>query len=392
MTAYTAKGTELLSRARELVPTLRNRAAEAEKLRSIPPESIADLRRAGLFRTLQPAVLGGYELPLDEAVLITATVAEGCGSTGWIQGIFSDHCATLGMFDGQAQKDVWEKSPDSLISSGFQPVGKAVRVKGGYRLSGRWPFSSGCDHADWALVRSFVPSAVDTEAPELHMFLVPKTDYTIIDNWHVMGMSGTGSKDFELRGEVFVPAHRALGNKAMANGTGPGSAFNGGALYRLPRHATVPFSLAAPLIGMAERALQILLQGLRERPSAGPRAMAEGAIHAHIASAAAEIDAARALMLRDCREAMEIVERGGELTLEQRARNRRDIAYAARQCTRALDRLFSAAGARSIFLESEAQRLLRDIHAAGQHMALNWDVAGASYARVMCGLPPGLEL
>jgi 3-hydroxy-9,10-secoandrosta-1,3,5(10)-triene-9,17-dione monooxygenase len=97
-------------------------------------------------------------------------------------------------------------------------------------------------------------------------------------------------------------------------------------------------------------------------------------------------------MLRDCREAMEIVERGGELTLEQRARNRRDIAYVAQQCTSALDRLFAAAGARSIYLDSDAQRLLRDVHAVGQHMALNWDVAGSNYTRVMCGLPSGLDL
>src|SRR6185295_13726841 len=198
MTAFTAKGTALLSRARELVPTLRKRAADAEKLRRIPEETIADLRGAGLFRTLQPAVLGGHELPLDEAVLITATIAEGCGSTGWVQGIYSDHCATLGMFDGRAQQDVWGASPDSLISSGFQPVGRAVPVEGGYRLSGRWPFSSGCDHADWALIRSFAPAAVATEPPELYMFLVPRTDYTIVDNWHVMGMNATGSKDFEL--------------------------------------------------------------------------------------------------------------------------------------------------------------------------------------------------
>jgi 3-hydroxy-9,10-secoandrosta-1,3,5(10)-triene-9,17-dione monooxygenase len=242
------------------------------------------------------------------------------------------------------------------------------------------------------LVRSFVPPATGVEAPELYMFLVPKTDYTIIDTWHVMGMSATGSKDFELKGEVFVPAHRALSNKALGNGTGPGSAFNGGALYRLPRHATVPFSLAAPLIGMAGRALQILLEGMRGRPATGPRAVGEGAVHARVAASAVEIDAARALMLRDCREAMEIVQRGGHLSMEERARNRRDIAYVARQCTRALDRLFAAAGARSIFLDSEAQRLLRDIHAAGQHMALNWDVAGSNYARVMCGLPSGLEL
>jgi alkylation response protein AidB-like acyl-CoA dehydrogenase len=392
MTAFTAEGAELLSRARELVPTFRKRAAEAEKLRRIPPESIEDLRKAGLFRTLQPAVLGGYELPLAEAVLITATVAEGCGSTGWVQGIYSDHCATLGMFDGQAQKDVWGASPDSLISSGFMPTGKAVRVDGGYRLNGRWPFSSGCDYADWALVRSFVPAAVDTDSAELYMFLVPKTDYTIIDNWFVMGMSATGSKDFQLKDEVFVPEHRALSNKDLTNGTGPGSEFNGGALYRLPRNSTVPFSLAAPLIGIAERALQTFVQSMRERSSGDRRAAQEGAIHMRVAHAAAEIDAARALMLRDCREAMEIVQRGKRLSIEQRARNRRDIAYVAYQCTRALDRLFASAGGRNIYLDSEAQRLLRDIHAAGQHIALSWDVAGSTYGRVMFGLPPGTDL
>jgi alkylation response protein AidB-like acyl-CoA dehydrogenase len=391
-TSLTPKGAELLARARDLEPTLRKRAAEAEQLRRIPPESIDDLRKAGLFRTLQPAVLGGYELPLDEAVLITATVAEGCGSTGWVQGVYSDHCATLGMFDGQAQKDVWGRSPDSLISSGFAPTGKAVRVDGGYRLRGRWSFSSGCDYADWALVRSFVPAVVDTDPDELYMFLVPKTDYSIFDTWFVMGMSATGSKDFQTNGEVFVPEHRALSNKDLTNGTGPGSEFNGGALYRLPRHATVPYSLAAPVIGIAERGLQNFIQGMRERSSGDRRAAPEGAIHMRVANSAAEIDAARQLMLRDCREAMEIVGRGQRLSIEQRARNRRDMAYVAYRCTRALDRLFASAGGRNIYLDSEAQRLLRDIHAAGQHITLSWDVAGSAYGRVMFGLPPGHDL
>ena len=392
MTAITPEGAELLARARELAPLFRSRAADAEKLRRIPAESIDDLRRAGLFRTLVPAVLGGYQLPLDEAVLITATIAEGCASTGWVQGIFADHCATLGMFDGQAQKDVWGVSPDSRISSGFQPAGKAVRTDGGYRLSGRWPFSSGCDYADWMLVRSFVPADRDTEPPELCMFLVPRSDCTIIDNWFVMGMSATGSKDFQLKDEVFVPAHRALSNQALANGTGPGAAFNGGALYRLPRNATVPFCLAAPMIGIAQQALHTFVQRMRARPSDDRRAAQEGAVHMRVAQSSAEIDAARTVMLRDCREAMEIVERGERLSVEQRARNRRDIAYVAFQCTRALDRLFASSGAGSIFLDNEAQRLLRDIHAIGQHIALSWDVAGSTYGRVMFGLPPGGDL
>jgi len=391
-TAVTARGSQLLSRARELAPVFRARAAEAEKARRIPRESIDDLRESGLLRTLQPEVLGGHELPLDEAVLITATVAEGCGSTGWIQGIFSDHCATLGMFDGRAQHDVWGVSRDSLVASGFLPAGKAIRVDGGFRLSGRWPFSSGCDHADWALVRSFVPGVLQSEPPELRMFLVPKSDYAIIDSWHVMGMSGTGSNDFELKGEVFVPERRTLSDRYLRSGTGPGSAFNGGALYRLPRHATVPFSLAAPLVGMAERALQLIVQNMRERSAGERRAVHEGAIHIRVAESAAEIDAARALMLRDCREAMEIARQDGQMSLDLRARNRRDIAYVASTCTRALDRLYAAAGAKSIFLHGEVQRLLRDIHAASQHMALNWDVAGTNWSRVAAGLPPGQDL
>jgi 3-hydroxy-9,10-secoandrosta-1,3,5(10)-triene-9,17-dione monooxygenase len=224
------------------------------------------------------------------------------------------------------------------------------------------------------------------------MFLVPKADYAVIDTWHVMGMSATGSKDFELNGEVFVPEHRALADRDLRNGTGPGSAFNGGALYRLPRHATVPFSLAAPLMGMAERALQIVVGSLREA-SGGPRRSAgEAAMHLRVAESAVEIDAARALMLRDCREAMESVRRGRAMSVEERARNRRDIAFVATQCTRALDRLYAAGGARSVFLENELQRLLRDVHAAGQHMALSWDVAGSVYGRVACGLQPGLDL
>ncbi len=391
-TARTVKGGELLSLARELAPTLRERAAQAEQLRCIPPESIDDLRKAGLFRALQPAVLGGHELPLDEAVLITATLAEGCGSTGWVQGVYSDHCATLGMFDGQAQKDVWGESPDSLISSGFMPTGKAVRADGGYWLSGRWAFSSGCDYADWALVRSFVPATSSTDPPELYMLLVPRTDYTIIDTWFVMGMNATGSKDFQLNGEVFVPEHRAIRNKDLAAGTGPGSEFNSGALYRLPRMATVPFSLAAPMIGIAERALQTIIEAMRKRSSDDRRTAAEGATHARVATSAAQIDAARALMLRDCREAMDIINRGGQLTLEQRARNRRDIAYVAYQCTKAVDRLFASAGGSNIYLAGEAQRLLRDIHAAGQHISLSWDVAATTYGRVAFGLPPGQEI
>ena len=142
----------------------------------------------------------------------------------------------------------------------------------------------------------------------------------------------------------------------------------------------------------AARGVQTIIEGMRKRSSDDRRTAAEGATHARVATSAAEIDAARALMLRDCREAMETINRGGQLTLEQRARNRRDIAYVAYQCTQAVDRLFASAGGSNIYLASEAQRLLRDIHAAGQHISFSWDVAATTYGRVAFGLPPGQEV
>jgi len=200
---------ELLARAEALVPVLRERAPRAEQLRRLPDETIADLHESGLFRMLQPTRVGGSELPYRALFELTAIIGQGCGSTAWVLANLAAHHWLLGMWHPEAQEEIWGQSPDSLISSALIfPRGRARRVEGGYRLSGRWPFSSGVDPSTWNMFGAVV-SDEETGENEPRMFLVPASDYSVIDTWQVIGLAGTGSKDVE-GADVFVPAYRTL--------------------------------------------------------------------------------------------------------------------------------------------------------------------------------------
>src|ERR1051325_4522192 len=144
---------ELMARAEALVPVLRERESQAEELRRLPDETIEDLHRTGLFRILQPRRVGGSELPFRSIVELVSVIGRGSGSTAWVLANLAAHHWMLAMFPKQAQDEVWGQSPDNLIGSALIfPRGRAHRVEGGYRLSGRWPFSSGVDPSSWNLI------------------------------------------------------------------------------------------------------------------------------------------------------------------------------------------------------------------------------------------------
>src|SRR5688572_10535982 len=197
---------ELVGRARALIPTLRERAHRADELRRIPEETIADFEQAGFFRMLQPVRWGGFEVDPKTFFEVQRTVARGCASSAWVLGVVGVHAWQLALFEEQAQKDVWGDDSRTLISSSYAPTGTIERADGGFRVSGRWSFSSGCDHADWVFLGGFAPSPAD-RPPDMRTYLLPKSDYRIDDNWHVAGLKGTGSKDIVVDG-AFVPEHR----------------------------------------------------------------------------------------------------------------------------------------------------------------------------------------
>jgi alkylation response protein AidB-like acyl-CoA dehydrogenase len=383
----TDMGPELLKRARELVPVLRRRAKETESRRKVPAETIADLRRLELLKAVMPKRYGGFEIGLDELMALISELGRGCGSTAWVFGVYCDHNITMGMYPAEAQEDLWRKNRDTLVSAGLAMGGTVKRAPGGFRLSGRWSFSSGCDHADWVFVHSAIPPGDGSAEPESCYFLVPRSDWRILDTWQVIGLCGTGSHDVEMN-DVFVPAHRTLLVADANEGRGAGIKVNDGPLFRLPRTATVPFCLGAPAIGIAQSMYEDFIENMRARASRGFQLAEQPTIQMRVAEAAAEIDAARLLLQRDCRETMASMRAHGALTLDERARNRRDMGYCVKLCVQASERLFAVTGGAGIYLNTDMQRLYRDALAVSRHYINSWDISGTTFGRVAFGLKP----
>ncbi len=384
---------ELKSRAEALIPVLRERAARAEELRRLPDETIADLHKSGLFRILQPKRVGGSELPFRSIVELVAIVSRGDASTGWVLANLAAHHWLLGMWPKRAQDEVWGASPDNLIGSALIfPRGRARKVEGGYRLSGRWPFSSGVDPSAWNLIGGIFQDE-ESGATASRIFLLPASDYTIIDTWHVIGLAGTGSKDVAVE-DVFVPEYRTLAVDQIAGGPNPGSEVNPAVLYQLPAISLFAFCIAGVSLGIAQGANEYFIETTRTRQSSySGRSVADfNTVQVHVAEAAALADAARAIMLGDCDEATATVAAGKIPDLEHRARYRRDGAFAAALCTKAVDLLFTTTGGGAIYARNPLQRAFRDAHAANAHYVLNWDINGAMYGRVALGLPPDATL
>ncbi len=385
---------ELLQRARDMLPVLRERAPQAEALRRLPDETERDFHDAGLFRMVQPARVGGAELDYGILVDVGAMVGRACGSSAWNLINLGCHHWMLGMFPPQAQDEIWNENPDALIASSFIfPAGRAKRANGGYVLSGRWPFSSGVDNAGWNMLAGMVRDEDSDAPPEHRLFLLPRVEYKIIDTWHAAGLRGTGSKDVAAEA-VYVPEHRTLAARDMRGGPSPGSAVNPGPLYRLPLFAVFPYVLSGAALGVAQGAWDCHVEVLRDRVShyTGARVSDFQAVQVKLADARSRIDAAELIMQRDCQDAMRIAEAGTAPDIETKARFRRNGAFSVSLCTQAVDIVFGLAGGSGLYDTSPIQRAFRDAHAINAHIAFNMDAAGTTYGRVALGLPPDSPL
>lgn len=378
-----------LERVRALLPTLRERAMYAERLRRLPDETVKDFQEAGLFLALQPKRYGGYELDpgtFYQAVMDVGTV---CGSSAWVLGVVGVHNWHLGLFDPQAQEDVWHDDIHTLLSTSLAPTGTVEGVDGGFRLHGRWSFSSGCDFCQWVVLGGMVPAPHAGEPPALYALLVPRSDYRIDDNWQVMGLCGTGSKDIVVE-DAFVPAYRTLSYPDMFHLRHPGAVINTAPLYRLPFGSVFPYAIAAPAVGAALGALETFREQTKIRTSVRDKVpVAEDPfIQFRLAEAAADVDAVRDRIVRNFAEMMHLARTGQDIPLAYRARYRWDAAKAVDGSVQAVDRLLEASGGRAVFLNNPIQRAWRDIHAMRAHAGNNLERAAAVFGRSEFGLPP----
>ncbi len=368
---------ELLDRARQLAPRLRERAGQAEQMRRVPDETVNDYKAMGLIRATQPKRFGGYEIDWDTLCEVSQILAAGCGSQAWIQRIMADHAQMLGTFPVEAQDDVWRFNEDALISASFDPVGRAEPVQGGFLFSGRHGFSSGVDHADWVICGGYILRDGAKDGP--HFFLVPRSDITIVDDWNMMGLSGTGSKTFEVA-NAFIPEHRVLDGKLANRGEGPGTKVNKALVYRIPRGSGITTAgFAALTVGMAKGVLQEWLDYTRERKSRGV-SIADLATTQEIAArSSGEIAAAEALYLSSLKQSVRGLEMGQPVTPFDKATSKRNVSLAAQMCLKATTRLFNSAGGRALTLDGQLQRQYRNLLGAASHHALVWETAAVEY-------------
>jgi alkylation response protein AidB-like acyl-CoA dehydrogenase len=339
---------------------------------------------------MQPRKHGGFEHGFDVFSQVVAAIAGGCGSAGWVYSLLASHQWLIGCFSAQAQEEVWHDR-NALAAGTYAPVSQAVAADGGYRLTGAGSFCSGCDNAQWQFVGGMIPQPGAPARPGF--FLLPTAECTIDDNWHTMGLAGTGSKTIVTQ-DVFVPAHRVLAFSELADASAPGMRDNPNPVYRQSFLAVLPVAIVSPVLGMAQGALAHFLDMATVRTtlgavSGGNRRMASlTTVQMRVAEATACIDAARLIMFRDLTEAVETAARGEPISIDMRLRNRRDQAFCVRLLVQAVDALFLAAGGQGLFLKSPLQRIWRDAHAAASHISLNWDSTGSMYGQHMLGLEP----
>jgi len=377
---------ELLQRARVLVPRLRERAPQAAAARQLPPETIAEYKAAGILRILQPRRFGGLQGRFSLFSRIAEELTHGCTSSGWIYAVLAEHQWIIAQYPERAQIDVWGADPEAVASSSLAPRAAARRCAGGWRLSGRYTFSSGCDHAQWAIIGAFLGAAGDPRT--IAYLLVPLAEVAIDDDWHVLGLLGTGSKSLILD-DVFVPEHRVVMVRDLFAGTPPGAAVHPDyPVLRAPRGYLVSYSLPPVPIALARRALDVACRSFSGRVSRGVRRLADSEfVQVTLGEAAAAIDAATLMLHAGRDESTAEVSSGRRITEAEAMRARRDMTWAQHQASWGLERLCELSGARSVYDDDPLQQMRRDMMTILTHTAASRQAAFAPYGQLLLQHP-----
>ena len=372
---------ELVERARALVPALRERAARTEELRRLPEETLQDFVDAGFIRVAQPTRWGGMGHEPTVVVDICLEIARGCGSSGWLSSFYPLHQFMIGWFSEEAQQEYFGGHPDRLSATASAVTSlEREEVDGGIRLSAEWRFSSGVDYAEW-----IIPGTPN------EFCLIPRSDFEVVDDWYVSGLCGTGSKSVRVE-DVFVPEHRTVSHQSLLDGTAPSFQLNDSPWYQVhsPGAPILNHFILAPVIGMARGVLDLFDERARIRrdPQTFQPALERPGPQLRFAEASAELDAAEMFLRKNLADVREWGESGRQESVEERALIRRNIVYATRLATQAVNRLVDGMDSSALYDSSGLHRLARDFRAGCLQFVLHWEEAAIQWSRVHWGGEP----
>jgi len=362
----TATRTAALEAALKLAPQIRSSAEEIEAQRELPRTLFEALADAGLFHLALPRALGGPELDLPSYVQVIEELGKADASTGWVV----NQCAIFATYAARMPRDVaralWIDTPRSVVANTPVPSATAVVVPGGYRVTGRQGFSTGCRHAAWLAAHAQViengQPRMDGGQPEARYLFVPAAEAQLLDTWRVRGMRGTGTHHFAVS-DVFVPAERTV-----LSITAP--LLEPGPLYRIPRTLLFASGDASVALGVARSCLTTFAELAGAKTPRGMPAMLrdQPTIQSDVGHAEANVRAGRALLTETVADVWATVSAGGVLTMDQRATLRLATTHAIRLAVQVVDTLYNAAGATAIYESHLIQRHFQDVHVISQHL------------------------
>ncbi|MGI5232205.1 acyl-CoA dehydrogenase family protein [Actinoallomurus sp. CA-142502] len=374
----------VIDEIRRLADQWRGGEEEAAENRRLSDTTWKHLHELGILRGLQPARWGGGELDLAEHLTNVYEVARLAPSAGWVAGVVSSHPWQIALMADQAQQDFWSADAAKTTSSSYAPTGKAEVVDGGYRLSGRWSFSSGCDLCDGVILGAnagFV-QAGDAKVPNFGSFLLTRDQYRIEDNWFTAGMRGTGSKDIVVD-DAFVPGHRVLLSlkyEYNPDTPAPGQALNDGWLYRLPWAVMFNLVLVAPMLGAARGFLDAWTgETARRRLNWGGMVRDDPLTQLHLAEAEYAHEAAVMKMYDAVATITEAAKAGVFLAKPERARLRWNITRGCQEAGAAINHLYRISSGRTAYVDHPLHRLFQDVTTELGHAFLSSEAIGQYY-------------
>ena len=377
--------TSLLTAVHDLAAQVRSLSQQIETQRRLPQSLVDAMAAAGLFRLLIPRSLDGLEVDVATFIRTIEATAALDGSVGWSAMIGATGGLTSGYLPPETAQEIYGGDPHIVTAGALAPHGRARPVEGGYRVTGRWPFNSGCEYCAWLMGNCIIhaadgaPRLRSDGQPDIRLMLFPAAEADIIDTWSVSGLRGSGSHDIAVR-NLFVPAPRTV-----AYGLEPPT--QPGPLYAFPTFGLLAIGVASVAVGIARGSLDCLLAVARTKiPTGGRRPLRERPfVHMQLAQAQARFQAARSGLLAAAQEIWNMACRGEAVSLEQRAAVRLAANHATSESAAVVDAMYTLAGTSAIWDTSPLQRAFRDIHVLTQHAVIApplYELAG----RVLFGL------
>ena len=381
---------ELIDRAANLRATLEQNADASDRLRRLTDATVQALKEEGLCRLMVPARFGGYQTDIHTYIAVMAELGRGCGATAWVASLINVCAWLAGLFPERAQQEIWGSDPDAWIAGSLAPHGDATPVDGGWRVTGRWMWASGCLHAQWAACGIHMKDDQGGMA-NLGLSLMPMTDLAIEDTWFMAGMKGTGSNTIVAR-DVFVPEHRFLPYPPAFEGRYR-TEHTDEAVYRAALVPVTVLILIGAQLGIARAALD---HTIAKAPIRGVthtnygRQTESTGFQIQIAEAAMKIETATLHAFRAADDLDRAAAAGRHPDVTARARVRVDTALVAKCCREAVDLLVSAHGTTSLADWNVMQRLWRDVHVASHHAITEWQVNLEIYGKALLGVEPNI--